>query len=74
MQMLGNHGNMTCRHTEEWLGHIVMMMKRGEDKRFLSQLACFIDCIHFCEVSDNEVDIAAKCYRSMRKKMNNHIK
>ena len=53
MQMLGN---MVCRHREEWLGHIEMMtalsafynwMKRGKDKGFLSQLACFIDCIHF---------------------------
>ena len=50
MQMFGN---MICRHREEWLGHIEMMtalsafynsMKRGQDKRFLSQLACFIDC------------------------------
>jgi len=45
---------MVCRHREEWLGHIEMMtalsafynwMKRGKDKGFLSQLACFIDCV-----------------------------
>ena len=51
MQMLGN---MICRHGEEWLGDIEMMavlsafynwMKRGQDKRFLSQIACFIHWI-----------------------------
>ena len=50
-------GNMICGHREEWLGDIEMLtalsafynwMKRGQDKRFLSQLACFIDC--FCIV------------------------
>ena len=62
MHVLGNHGNMICRHREEWLGHIEMMtalsvfynwMKRGKDKRFLSQLACFIDCVPWISLSQN---------------------
>ena len=40
---------------------------RSKDQGYNYFTLGYIHSIHFCEVNDNEVNIAPKCYRSMRK-------